>query len=49
MKTTLLDDYVRFVDITKKQNKYFKNFISLICNSCIFVFVFCFYYTIINE
>ena len=30
IKTNLLDDYVNFVDNTKKQNKYFKIFIFLI-------------------
>ena len=30
IKTNLLEEYVNFVDNTKKQNKYFKIFISLI-------------------
>ena len=30
IKTNLLDDYVNFVDSTKKQNKYFKTIIILI-------------------
>ena len=28
-KTSLLEEYVNFVDNTKKQNKYFKKFITL--------------------
>ena len=30
IKTTLLEEYVNFVDNTKKQNKYFKTFLFLI-------------------
>ena len=30
IKTNLLEEYVKFVDITKKQNRYFKIFIILI-------------------
>ena len=37
IKTILLEEYVNFVDITKKQNIYFKNFIILIV---IFIFLF---------
>ena len=44
IKTNLLEEYVNFVDTTKKQNKYFQIFIILY-----FVFVLLFYYTIINE
>ena len=44
-KTNLLGDYVKFVDITKKQNKYFKNFIILIV---IIVFLFLFFCFIIQ-
>ena len=39
-KTILLEEYVNFVDITKKQNKYFENFIVLIV---IFIFLFLFF------
>ena len=35
IKTNLLEEYVNFVDITKKQNKYFKVFVIL------FVVIFC--------
>ena len=30
IKTNLLEEYVNFVDNTKKQNKYFKNFFKLL-------------------
>ena len=40
IKTNLLEEYVNFVDITKKQNRYFKNFIILIV---IFIFLFLFF------
>ena len=39
IKTNLLEEYVNFVDNTKKQNKYFKIFIILIV---IIMFVFLF-------
>ena len=42
IKTKLLEEYVNFVDITKKQNRYFKIFIILIV-IFIFFFVFVFY------
>ena len=48
IKTNLLEEYVNFVDTTKKQNKYFKNFIILILK-IVFLFLFLFYYTILNE
>ena len=42
IKTSLLEDYVNFVDLTKKQNKYFKRILILIvvflCLFSIFVF-----------
>ena len=40
IRTNLLEDYVNFVDITKKQNRYFKIFIFLIVIIIFFVFVF---------
>ena len=40
IKTNLLEDYVNFVDITKRQNKYFETFINLIV---IFIFLFLFF------
>ena len=51
IKTNLLEDYVNFVDITKKQNRYFKIIISLIV---IIMFLFLFFVLIciikyINE
>ena len=39
IKTNLLEEYINFVDITKKQNRYFKNFIILIV-IVIFLFLF---------
>ena len=39
IKTNLLEEYVNFVDNTKKQNKYFKIFIILIVK-IMFVFLF---------
>ena len=39
IKTNLLEEYVNFVDNTKKQNKYFKIFIILIV-TIMFVFLF---------
>ena len=41
IKTNLLEEYVNFVDVTKKQNKYFK-IVFFNCHNCIFVFMFCF-------
>ena len=41
IKTNLLEEYVNFVDNTKKQNKYFKIFIILIV---IIMFLFLFKY-----
>ena len=41
IKTNLLEEYVTFVDNTKKQNKYFKIFIILIV-LIMYVFIFCF-------
>ena len=35
----LLQDYVNFVDSTKKRNTYYKMFIFLISYNCIFVFI----------
>ena len=46
IKTNLLEEYVNFVDNTKKQNKYFKISIILFV---IIVFLFLFYYIILNE
>ena len=40
IKANLPEEYINFVDITKKQNRYFKNFIILIV---IFIFLFLFF------
>ena len=45
IKTNLLEEYVNFVDNTKKQNKYFKIFIILIV---IIMFVFLFFVLLYN-
>ena len=42
IKKNLLEEYVNYVDNTKKQNKYFKIFISLFLVFFMFVFSFCF-------
>ena len=42
IKTNLLEEYVNFVDNTKKQNKYFKLLLFLIAIIVFFVFMFCF-------
>ena len=42
IKTNLLEEYVNFVDNTKKQNKYFKLFLFLIA-IIVFFFMFCFF------
>ena len=39
IKTNLLEDYVNFVDNTKKQNKYFKIFLFLFV-TIMFLFLF---------
>ena len=40
IKTNILEDYVNFVDTTKKQNKYFKvNVILIVVILCLFFFV----------
>ena len=44
IKTNLLEEYVNFVDTTKKQSKYFKILVIVII-----IFCFLFYYTILNE
>ena len=44
IKTNLLEEYVNFVDNTKKQNKYFKIIMFLIVIIIFFVFI----YTIIR-
>ena len=41
IKTNLLEDYVNFVDTTKKQNKYLKKILSLIV---IIIVLFLFYF-----
>ena len=41
IKTNLLEEYVNFVDNTKKQNKHFKIFFKIFINLVLF-FVFCF-------
>ena len=39
LKTNLLEDYVNFVDLTKKQNRYFKKFIIFfVVILCLFLF-----------
>ena len=38
IETNLLEEYVNFVDNTKKQNKYFKIFM-FICGYFMFVFI----------
>ena len=40
IKTNLLEEYINFVDIINKQNRYFKNYIILIV---IFIFLFLFF------
>ena len=45
IKTNLLEEYVNFVDNTKKQNKYFKIFITLIV---IIMFLFLFFVLLYN-
>ena len=42
IKTNLLEEYVNFVDTTKKQNKYFKIFLFSIVIIVFLFFVFCF-------
>ena len=44
IKTNLLEEYVNFVDKTKKQNKYFKKIMFLMVIIMFFVFI----YTIIR-
>ena len=46
IKTNLLEDYVNFVYITKKQNRYFKIFIVLIV---IIVFLLLFFVLLYNN
>ena len=45
IKTNLLEDYVNFVDATKKQNKYFKITLFLIV---LIVFLFLFFVLLYN-
>ena len=45
IKTNLLEEYVNFVDNTKKQNKYFKIFLFLIV-IIMFLFIFVLLYNI---
>ena len=45
IKTNLLEEYVNFVDNTKKQNKYFKLFLFLIV---IIMFLFLFFVLLYN-
>ena len=42
IKTTLLEEYVNYVDNKKKQNKYFIIIIVLFVAIIMFVFSFCF-------
>ena len=46
IKTNLLEEYVNFVDNTKKQNKYFKKFIILIV---LIMFLFLFFVLLYNN
>ena len=45
IKTNLLEEYVKYVDTTKKQNKYFKIFLFLFV---IIVFLFLFFVLLYN-
>ena len=45
IKTNLLEEYVNFVDNTKKQNKYFKKFLIVIV---IIMFLFLFFVLLYN-
>ena len=45
IKTNSLEEYVNFIDNTKKQNKYFKKFIILIV---LFMFLFLFFVLLYN-
>ena len=49
IQTNLLEEYVSFVDKTKKQYKIFKIFLFLIVFGIIFCFFLCFVYLKINE
>ena len=42
IKTNLLEEYVNFVDITKKQSKYFKIILILFVVFFMFDSIFCF-------
>ena len=42
IKTNLLEDYVNFVDNTKKQNKYLRIIITLFVVIFMYDFIFCF-------
>ena len=45
IKTKFLEEYVSFVDSTKKQNKYFKvNINLLVIILCLFLFLFFFFH-----
>ena len=44
IKTNLLEEYVNFVDNTKKQNRYFKIIILIVVILCLFLFFVLFYY-----
>ena len=47
-KTNLLEEYVNFVDNTKKQNNYFKTIIFLVV-IILFLFLFLFYLNILRS
>ena len=49
IKTNLLEEYVNFVDDTKKQNKYFKIFKNLIVIIMFLFFVLLYNIKYINE
>ena len=44
IKTNLLEEYVNFVDNTKKQNRYFKIIFLIVVILCLFLFFVLFYY-----
>ena len=47
IKTNLVEEYVNFVDNTKKQNRYFKIIILIVFILCLFLFFVLFNY--LNE
>ena len=49
IKTISLEEYVNFVDNTKKQNKYFKINMFLIVIIMFLFFIFCFFLNILQS